>query len=427
MDRADNRLRLACGGIAALTDHDPVLQSATKTEQHCDHYIQAVPYVIDAPGRYCLNSDVHAEALQQDAILINAHDVEIDGGDFALIGPKQAGNTYRGILAYDRNGIRLKDLRIDGFHTAVLITRTDDTDLNSRPAEERASNIEFDDLQIQNATFQGIHVRADDVTITDSSVTNVGGSSAIPHAYATGMQIVGNRCRIENNRVVGVHAVGNGEAVGIALYGGSDCYVSGNFVEFLQRPEWGDNFGFWIGSAHDIAPRLERNKVVRASYVGGPYGSYADNSGELISCSMFVRRPSTTEFFEDRGGNALVVTSAASPSEDSDALCKHDVKAMAKKFHADPSATSAYAVARAWQEQTAIKAVAGEAVQDELAELYAWLLVAAKLGHPLAQEATLVPSSDYTAEIQFTAKKRADHMISALSKLRLAQRPEGKG
>lgn len=375
----------ACGGGGG--DSDVVLEPVAA----CDFEIGAVPFVAAQPGQYCLVADLDATSVAQDAIVIEADGVTIDGAGHWLQGPDAPETPYRGVIAYDQGQLRIENLSVKGFHTAILIARTDASDADGRYPNARSKNVQIDNVHVQDQRLQGIHVRADEATVTDATVRNVGGSTATPHAFATGIYLTGNGCSISGNDVEGLHAVGSGEGVGIALYGGIDCQVRDNRIVFSDVPAWSENYGLWISTGGNEPPLVEANEIVGASYVAGPFGRYKDNTATNVVCDLFVRRFTLGVPLIDEGRN-LVASHATGVQ------CKNDPEVMARLFLESESPEAAYAVARAWTEVNAGLLVDGGDPANAALQTYVWLRVAARLGHALAVGAVETGWSGYAPD-----------------------------
>lgn len=83
-------------------------------------------------------------------------------------------------------------------------------------------------MAIESSIMQGIYIKAYNFIIKNSRIIGVGPNSNSPHSFATGIYSEGNLCSIESNTISLGYATGNGENVGIALYGGIDCRIKNN-------------------------------------------------------------------------------------------------------------------------------------------------------------------------------------------------------
>lgn len=337
--------------------------------------ISSLPYTISSPGRYCMaGSRVQTDTL--DGITINSDNVTIDGLGHSITGPYTSATTSRGILAINRKGIIIQDIRIVGYNTSILIGETDTLVSGSTvfPDTRNSRDITINRVSADNPTFQGLHVRADNFSIINSRVSGVGPTSVHPHAFATGISGQGNSCVISDNQVTMGQATGNGENVGISLYYGAGCRIERNSIMFDRAGLFSRNFGIWARPSGGGLPYISANTVTGADYALGPFGVFANNVVNA-HCAIFTRRESIVgETFVDAGNNINVQSSGAL-QQGGRSGCLDVVSEAEGRFFANPGAMSAYSVMLAL----------GEVYPGyDRVEAVAWMMVAAHYNHELA-------------------------------------------
>ena len=84
--------------------------------------IAKLPYIITAPGIYCLQSDLSTDIATGAAIEVAADDVVLDLNRHALDGSAAGASTEAyGVYAFDRKNITLRNGTIRGFVSGVLL------------------------------------------------------------------------------------------------------------------------------------------------------------------------------------------------------------------------------------------------------------------------------------------------------------------
>lgn len=369
--------------------------------QACDVRLNSLPVVISEPGTYCLSKSMDVSEARLDAITIQSNDVVIDGLGHTVVGSADPATTARGVYAVDYRGITVRNIRLSGFITAILIGRTDQliAGTTTYPANARSRDIRISGVVVDGPTFQGIHVRADNFTIVGNTIMGIGPSSVSPHAFATGISTTGNGCDISGNRVMLGEPTGNGENVGIANYLGAGCRIERNTIVFDRLPEFGRNFGIWTKPSGGAVPLVADNLISGAHYALGPHGMFERNHIENPVCAVFTQRPSEFDGFFDLGGNVEVRT--AGIVRPGDRQCPDEVERALSRYRAKPSPEAAYLVALSYGEHSPI---------ENEAESLAWLTVAAKAGHQLAEAQIRQPRSP---EIQAAAERIAAMILGA--------------
>ncbi|HHU0065080.1 TPA: right-handed parallel beta-helix repeat-containing protein, partial [Legionella pneumophila] len=349
-----------------------------------------------------------------DAIIIQANNVILDGNGYLLKGPGTSTTLSRGIVAYNRQNIIVKNIIIDGFYIGILFAD------NSLPSDtlipinyfisnsiynfsqSKPKNIIIQNVAIESSIMQGIYIKAYNFIIKNSRIIGVGPNSNSPHSFATGIYSEGNLCSIESNTISLGYATGNGENVGIALYGGIDCRIKNNHIIFARWPMWGRNFGIWSKSSRSGHPVIENNFIRGAHYALGPFGLFSGNIAVNLSCAFFVQRKNKANQFFDLGKNVAVMQSSVNEGMGGNSICPDNRVYAAYRFIVNPGAFSAYSAAMAW----------GEGGEETLIETYAWFLVASYYKHELALNIVNNPfANGYSENVVSKAKIIADKIF----------------
>lgn len=389
----------------------------------CDYMISSLPYKIVHSGRYCVGQNFDAKNIELAAIKVEADNVTIDGLGHCIAGPADAATILPGVLAINHSYIKITNLCVSGFHTGVLIggheepyskislgtSQGESLDVSNYKTELKPTvhSIEITNMHIEGATFQGIHVRADNVKIVDNSVSHTGGTRAIPNAFATGIQVNSNDCIISRNRVFGLYPSGTGEGVGIVLYFGHGCLVSENIVMGTPNVNgFGRTFGTWIRSGNKEIPFVRNNYISNVHYAFGPFGLYMNNVASGVICSMFVDRSKTRK---GRSKNIIQdLHNELVPVDDMPA-CPDDIEIAIERAYKVKSGNAAYAVALAISEYAPV---------NQLKIQVAWLLVANSLGHLDAKKAIATyNANEKQAKLLSAGKEIASGILSKMGHL----------
>lgn len=352
------------------------------SSEECDTLIDAIPFVADKPGHYCLASSLDASESEHDAITIESDDVTIDGRGYTITGSTDPATLTRGILAIDQNRLTIKNVRLFGFRSAIVIGTNDKIIPESTmySSDRKSRDIVIREVRADNPTFQGIHVRADNFKIHDCSVSGVGPSTRVKNAFATAIYGEGNGCCIEDNLAMLGEPIGTGENVGIALYYGAGCRIEGNTIMFDRLPEFGRNYGIWTKPSGGSLPFVANNLISGSHFALGPHGLFYNNKSANTVCSIFAKRPSNTDALQDLGKNESF-SSPGNPRP-GDVMCYADPEAAIERFRSNPSPDAAYAVATAYSETDPV---------GRQAEILAWIFVAARMHHSGAAKIAEAP------------------------------------
>lgn len=236
--------------------------------------INSVPITIKRPGNYCLMKNLTSE---KTAIKIKANDVSINLNFNILSGPSNDPSTKScGIKSKNHKNISIYNGTIQGFMIGVFIYSdyADSVNIKSKTNYgHRVQNVTF-----QNNFTRGIHLNSRDSLIIGNTVKNTGGSTAVPNAFAIGIESYGVNNRISFNEVLETHPADKGEGVGISLSG----YANGSIVTYnlvKNSMEKAKKYGIWIG-ANPIIP--SRVSLVGNMVEGFEYGVLASSPVQHI-------------------------------------------------------------------------------------------------------------------------------------------------
>jgi len=169
--------------------------------------INTVPFIITAPGIYCLKNSLTG------AIHVQANDVVIDlNGHVFESGSPGAG---AGVLAVDRANITVRNGTIRGFNTAIQLVG----------AKSRGHLIER--LRLADNSGSGVIVQAEGAVVRHNMLLNNGYASGPGARFA--LLSIGNGTHVADNQVIESGVGATGEVVGIRI-GGSGVAVERNVV-----------------------------------------------------------------------------------------------------------------------------------------------------------------------------------------------------
>lgn len=369
-------------GVSAATDGRVVaaagvVPGGSQQPSRC-RVIPAVPFIITEPGEYCLASSLtHNEPGA--AITIRADNVTIDGRGYCVNGPSTNDTKTQGIRSVDHSAITIRNVCMRGFQFGIIVGQTDDTYVSSPESYGRtvmgaSRDILIENVSVERANMQGIHVRAaTNVVIRDSAVSHTGGSTSEPNSFATGIQVEANSCIIENNRVLGLYPTGTGEGIGVVLYHGRACKVTRNLVDPLRAPEFGRTYGFWIRPERGESPFVSSNFVHDTDYGFGPWGTYSGNVAVNVTCRAFVDRKFSIP--DSELGAFLFESDTRIVSSHLKRGCPDDIEAAVKRAYDTGRVEAIYGAAAAMAEQEP---------SQHAADYIAWLIIAKEYGHPTA-------------------------------------------
>ncbi|UZD98172.1 hypothetical protein LOY64_14645 [Pseudomonas corrugata] len=349
--------------------------------------IKNLPTDIQVPGKYCLTSNLDNPNEKRDSITIFVDGVTINGNNYCIEGSHTPTALHSGVRAIDRMNVTIKNLCIKGHKTGILIG--DSADAYASDFENYGINsfrssafINISDSSLSRQTFQAIHVRGSNISVTGNSIEHVGGVMG-ENPFATGIYLSAVNCEVSENRVFDLRPSGNGEGVGIALYEGSGCKITKNLIDPFRKTEHGRTFGIWSKSRKNDVALIADNTVIDADYAYGPFGYYKDNSAVDSACDLFVDR--TFSLSHNEVGGWLSTDNNKHIKTPKIRKCHDDLDDAITRAKSNLNKYSAYSVVLAYGEQDPTK--------NEAAQV-AWIMIAADLKH---ETAVSIMSSSPTA------------------------------
>lgn len=175
--------------------------------------ITYLPYVISNEGVYCFTGNLETSMTSGEAITIEVDDVTIDLNGWMLDGSSAGVDSEtRGVFAYMRKNITIKNGTIRGFFAGVILQ-------DYAPTEVSVGHI-VEDMRIENSYFLGMYIMGNDIVARQNQVFVVGSS----HSYASGIILNGPRCQAIDNYISGISASGSAglaRAISISCFDGA--------------------------------------------------------------------------------------------------------------------------------------------------------------------------------------------------------------
>lgn len=244
--------------IKILQDARLVNFTDNKSDPNSCKIIQAVT-VIDKPGNYCLGSDITSS---ETIIRINHDNVQLYLNGHSLIGNFDKTSRAAGIEITKGQNIQITGGTIRGFFIGVHAEIPVDSE--SKPTL-KTIGISLKNLSIENSSFRGIQIIANNTIIENNLISKTGGTTVFEDAYAIGIELSGFNGRIESNKVSDTLPVGIGEGVGISLSNnGENGLVKNNLIENNIEPnQFGRTIGIWSGDSNRNSKPVFTNNVVK--------------------------------------------------------------------------------------------------------------------------------------------------------------------
>ena len=228
--------------------------------------VPSLPFVITAPGVYCLKASLDYASGSGIALMIAADDVVLDMNDHVIDG--SAGglstNAY-GILSSDRTNVTVRNGTVRGFNTGVQLG-------GRNPQNNIAEH-----LRVDHSTGYGLVVRGQGSVARFNVVTRTGG---IADGLAIGLYGLGDGVHVVDNEVVGTVEGAGGQAMGIRIDSGTGAVVERNVV---SNAAFGptDSYGIRLSQSSPRAS-IVGNRVVNFRngifFTFGGSGVYRDNT-----------------------------------------------------------------------------------------------------------------------------------------------------
>jgi hypothetical protein len=183
----------------------------------CHVYVRTAPFIISAPGHYCLVGDVKTSQTTGNAITVAADDVVLDLNGFSLDGSAAGtGTRANGIFTFDRRRITVRNGTVRGFFDGIQLGA----------GGAGVSNLTVERVRVDR-TAVGIAVRGlgGGHVVRDNVVTNSGGSTVPGETNGVGISVYGT-ADVSGNVVMNTFG---DSPVAFDLSGGGQI-VSGNRV-----------------------------------------------------------------------------------------------------------------------------------------------------------------------------------------------------
>jgi len=229
--------------------------------------INSLPAVIDAPGSYCLNSGLSTALASGSAISINANDVVLDLGGFALEGTAGAGSQAAGVRAVGRSQVTVRNGIVRGFFVGIELVGG------------AAQGGVVEDIAADGNLFTGIAAEGLGAVVRRSRVIHTGGStSPLANGNALGIVIHGTGSRALDNDVVDTFAAAGHNAWSIHATNADRSVIERNRVSGGSS-NLGTGYGIIVPFSQDVL--VVDNRIngtsVGVAYSSGATGKYRDN------------------------------------------------------------------------------------------------------------------------------------------------------
>jgi hypothetical protein len=253
--------------------------------------IDFLPFTITLPGDYILASNLSTDGY---GIIIQASDVNINLNGFSITGSQNSDNQFYGISSFDQDRISITNGSIIGFQYGIYLS--DLVDYASSIDDLSGGAHLVENVVVSDSTFRGIRLEGAENIVRNNSISNIGGSTSYPDAYAFGIESFGRNALISGNTITNIHGAGVsdlGEGVGISVtYFGDGSVVSGNIITNpgseidANYSSWSaesrSTWGIWIGG--DVATynitadgNVIDNFIYGITYKRTVYGEFANN------------------------------------------------------------------------------------------------------------------------------------------------------
>lgn len=256
-----------------------------------------IPKTIDKPGSYYLTEDVTGFR----GILVQADDVTIDLGGFALVGTN-TGTGYFGVSLSGRNNVEIRNGTIRGFNVGIY-------ESNSSGRGHRVINVRAVSNLNMGIVLNGSGHLVKDCTVNDNGLSSnsyVYGIRAGSDSVVTGNTISGNG-ELSNYTVYGIHvdhgctvtgntSNNNGKTASGTIYGIYSAYggtVSGNTTNGNGESATGGTvYGIYANSGSTVTGNTARNNGTWATV--NVRGIYANTGSTVIGNTAYGNGISST-------------------------------------------------------------------------------------------------------------------------------------
>ncbi len=172
--------------------------------------ITTIPTVITVQGVYCLKSNLATAITTGNAIEIQTNNVTIDFNNFKMGGLAAGANTEaRGVYAYKRQNITLRNGNIRGFQIGIYLDGDNDyTNYGGHVIENN---------RLDRNTYIGMWITGSSNIIRGNQMNSTGIANTINYS-SYGIVSFGPGAKVLNNEVDGTLADLNSDAYGIYIF-----------------------------------------------------------------------------------------------------------------------------------------------------------------------------------------------------------------
>ena len=229
--------------------------------------INSLPAIIDTPGVHCLSGNLATGISSGSAISINANDVVLDLGGFALEGTAGAASEANGVRAIGRSQVTVRNGIVRGFFEGIVLVGS------------AAQGGVVEDIAAEGNLLTGIAVEGQGAIVRRSRVVHTGGSaSPLANGNALGIAIRGTGSRALDNDVVDTFAAAGHNAWSIHATNADRAVIERNRVSGGSS-NLGTSYGIIVPFSQDVL--VVDNRVngtsVGVAYSSGATGKYRDN------------------------------------------------------------------------------------------------------------------------------------------------------
>ncbi len=233
--------------------------------------ITTLPYVITIQGIYCFTGNLATGMATGNAIDIRTNNVTIDLNGWKLGGlAAGAGTRTRGINAYQRKNITIRNGTIRGFYYGIYLN-------DSSPFTTSQGHM-IEDIRADKNTYTGIAVMGRGNSVRRNQVVDTGGS--LVTGWANGIVLNGPGARVLNNDVSSTTATDTGHAYGLYLYAAKGAVAEGNRIDGISSGS-GNAYGMLIKLSDRVV--VEDNRISDLNSSGFESGIYIWNSNDVLA------------------------------------------------------------------------------------------------------------------------------------------------
>lgn len=218
----------------------------------CSGFIDTVPAIVAKPGIWCLRSHLGYAGSSGAAITVTAGNATIACNGFRLRGQAApVSTTATGILASNRQNVRVDGCRIAGFATGISLV---------------GAGHEVTGNHVEAIGTVGIHVQATPGLVRGNRVNDVGWWGE--RSGARGIFVIGDVDVIDNgvDRVRGANATGR--VPGIHAQGGQSNVIADNRVMDVTNTLAGGTSGVQAGAGNAGSRTIVQRNTLMASASG---------------------------------------------------------------------------------------------------------------------------------------------------------------